>query len=189
MRWERMGFNCNKWDLLLRQKLSRIQYTIRLLMGVVATPSLQVFKMLGKHLSGMISVELLLLWGMEMDQITSGDPSQPCFLWALIQDFSLFIPWSPKGDRTITLHFYPYTIIFAGWFLLIQWSAFSYICHMIPLQPLCINFFFPSPCPLGLLSLFFKWISLTLQLSERKSCWKRRFFFFLTWDFKLDKMS
>lgn len=121
MRWERMGFDCSKWDLLLWQKLSRMKYAIRLLMGFVATPSLQVFKdMLEKHLLGMIDVELLLPWGMEMDTMTSGGPFQPCFLWALIQDFSLLISWSPKGDRTITLQFYPYTIFFAGWFLLIQ---------------------------------------------------------------------
>lgn len=45
-----------------------MKYAIRLLMGAVAAPSLQVFKnMLEKHLSVVIPVELLLPWGVEMD--------------------------------------------------------------------------------------------------------------------------
>lgn len=52
----------------LETKTPRMNYTIRLLMGAVAIPSLQVFKnKLEKHLSGMISGELLLPWAMEMD--------------------------------------------------------------------------------------------------------------------------
>lgn len=120
MRQEIMGFSCSKWDLLQWQKLSRMKYCIILLMGVVAPLSSWAFKTrLEKHLSGVISVELLLPWGMEVGLMASWGPWQPCFLWSLIQDFSLLISWSPKGDRTITLDFYPYTVFFAGCFLLI----------------------------------------------------------------------
>lgn len=67
MRQEIMGFSCSKWDLLQWQKLSRMKYCIRLLMEVVAPPSSWVFKTrLEKHLSGVISVELLLPWGTEV---------------------------------------------------------------------------------------------------------------------------
>lgn len=54
---------------------------------------------------------------------------------------------------------------------------------------LYVLIFFFSPCPLGLLSLFFKWISLTLQLSERKSCWKRRFFFNLRFQIRQNELK
>ena len=119
-------------------------------MGVVAPPSLWVFKnRLEKHSSGMIAVELLLPWGTEMAWVTSCGPFQPCFLWCLILDFSLLIPRSPRGAKTITLHFYPYKVSFAGRFLLILVDWFNYICHMILLSCSLFYFFF-SASPLGL---------------------------------------
>lgn len=62
------GLRLQQVRFTLETKTPRMNYTIRLLMGAVAIPSLQVFKnKLEKHLSGMISGELLLPWAMEMD--------------------------------------------------------------------------------------------------------------------------
>lgn len=148
-------------------------YCIRFLVGVAASPSLWFLKNgIEKHLSWVISAEQLLPWGTEMDSMTSRGPFQPCFLWSLIQHFSLLIPQSPKRDSTITLRFYPYAVFFflLDGFYLFWETGFNYIFHMLLLShSLNLDFLFFQLSPLGLFSLFFKWVLLTSKLSQSRT--------------------
>lgn len=147
-------------------------HCIGFLVGIAASPSLQFLKNgIEKHLSRVISAEQLLPWGTEMDSMTSWGLFQPCFLWSLNQHFSLLIPQSPKSDSTITLRFYSYTVFFLldGFYLFWE-TGFNYIFHMLLLSgSLNLYFLFFHLSPLGLFSLFFKWVLLTSKLSQSKT--------------------